>query len=80
MKHNFNQDYVYEGKIYKCVNGVIDIPVEIQNLNPIKPEVKSDKPDWKELAKSAGLEGDNLKKFMKKNADVKQKYLDNLKD
>jgi hypothetical protein len=42
MKHRWKTDYIYQGKTYKSINGVIDIPVEIQALNPYK-EVKEQK-------------------------------------
>lgn len=40
MKHSFNQDYIHEGKIYKSINGIIDIPVRIEKLNPLEDIVK----------------------------------------
>jgi hypothetical protein len=42
MKHNWKMDYIYEGVTYKCINGVVDLPVEIQKLNPIKEESEKD--------------------------------------
>lgn len=38
MKHKWNMDYIHEGTLYKTINGVVDLPVEIQKLNPIKEE------------------------------------------
>lgn len=35
--------------------------------------------NWKEEGRKAGLSGDDLKKFMKKNKDQRQAHLDSLK-
>jgi len=44
-----------------------------------KAKVIEDKPDWKQMAIDAGLEGEELKKFMKKSSENRKKYLDKLK-
>ena len=43
-------------------------------------KVNIEKPTWKELAKECGLEGEELKKFMKKNTEQKKKQLEKLKE
>ena len=48
-----------------------------QALEPVE-EIKN--PSWKELATECGLKGEELKKFMKKNVEQKQKQLEKLKD
>lgn len=45
-----------------------------------KKEEKEQKIDWRKLGIDAGLKGEDLKKFMKKNAKNKQIQLDKLKD
>ncbi|MCP4989058.1 MAG: hypothetical protein GY928_24270 [Colwellia sp.] len=41
---------------------------------------KEDKIDWKDLADKAGIEGEDLKKFMRKSSKNRQIQLDKLKD
>ncbi len=59
------------------VDGIIDIPIRKENMNPIEDESR---PDYKQLAIDAGITGEDLKKFMKKNTENKIKQLDNLKE
>ena len=77
-KHKINKIVIFEGKTYLPANGIVTLPKIDKRYNPIE-EVKEGKPDWKQLAVESGLEGEDLKKFMKKNAEQKQKQIDKLK-
>lgn len=54
MKHKYNKSFIYEGKLYKPVDGVIDIPVRIKKLNPIEEEIDA-KAELVKEAHSLGL-------------------------
>jgi hypothetical protein len=43
MKHNWKMDYIYEGKLYKSINGIVELPVEVKSINPIKEDVEEQK-------------------------------------
>jgi hypothetical protein len=69
MKHNWKMDYIYEGVTYKCINGVVDLPVEIQKLNPIKEVKATPEPDEKaELVKMAVELGIDSKSKLERNS------------
>ncbi len=76
-KHEWNMDHIHEGKIYRTIDGIVELPVRVEKLNPLEEEKKT---DWKALGTDAGLKGDDLKKFMSKNKDARQKQLDKLKE
>ncbi len=65
MKHRWNIPFYYEGKRYMPVNGIIDIPVYKENMNPLedKPEEKKSEKDLliKE-AESLGMAVSKLKR------------------
>jgi len=78
MKYKSKYDIIMNGKIFKSRSGVVEMPFELpKTFIKIDEEKKT---DYKELAINAGLEGDELKKFMKKNAQQKQKQLEKLKE
>lgn len=68
-------------KIYKSKDGIVelehDLPDSFERVESIKQEKKI---DWKDLGLKAGLNGDDLKKYMKKNAEQKRKQLDKIGD
>jgi hypothetical protein len=69
MKHKWNTDYIYKGKLYKSINGVIDIPVEIQSLNPFTEAKTILEPDEKtELIKMAVELGLGAESTLKRNS------------
>ena len=77
MKYKSKYDIIMNGKIFKSRGGVVEMPHELpSSFIKIEEEIKV---DWKELAIEAGLEGEDLKKFMKKNALQKQKQLEKLR-
>ncbi len=71
-----------DGTSYRVIDGVLTVPFEINAPfarlieEPKKEEIKR---DWKAEAIEAGLEGEELKKFMGKNKALRQKQLDKLK-
>ena len=50
------------------------------NAAIFNPKTENEQPTWKELAIECGLEGEELKKFMKKNTEQKKKQLEKLKE
>lgn len=80
IKHNYNKRYILDGKTYEPKkDGFLYLPVEVKSLRPVKEE-KESKPDYKQLAIDAGITGEDLKKFMKKNTENKIKQLDSSKE
>jgi len=76
MKYKSEYDIIMNDGIYRSKNGIVEMDHELpESFERVKEEIKT---DWKKLAIDAGLEGDNLKKFMKMNATNKQKKLDSL--
>ena len=75
IKHKHDINYYIDGKKYKSINGIIELPKRIESLNPVDEDVK----DWKAEAVTLGLEGEDLKKFMGKNKTQRQKQLDKLR-
>ena len=75
FKHKCDKNIILDGKTYKPVMGIVELPVVMEKHNPIEDE---NKPDYKQLAMDAGLKGEELKKFMKMNATNKQLKLDKL--
>ena len=69
MKHNWKMDYIYEGETYKSINGIVDLPVEIQAIYPIKEVKTTPKPDEKEeLIKMAVELGLGAESTLKRNS------------
>ena len=78
MKYKSKYDIIMDDGIYKSRNGIVEMKHE---LPPSFERVEEEKKiDWRDLAINAGLEDEELKKFMKKNASQKQKQLDKLKE
>jgi len=86
-KLKWGKDKYYSSKLVKTESeydatiedGYIDNFNEALNSKPVELKIE-DKPSWKELAIECGLEGDELKKFMKKNSEQKKRQLEKIKD
>ena len=52
MKHKCNQDFILDGKIYKSIKGVVDLPQIVDSLELLEEikESKSEKDELLELA------------------------------
>ena len=78
MKYYSNFDVYMGDKIYSPKNGIVDLPHELpEQFKRVEEETKT---DWKQLADDAGIKGEELKKFMKKNESQRQIQLDKLKE
>ena len=78
MKYYSNFDVYMGDKIYSPKNGIVDLPHELPGqFKRVEEETKT---DWKQLADDAGIKGEELKKFMKKNESQRQIQLDKLKE
>ena len=69
------KNVIFEGGTYRSEGRKVMLPKAVAMYNPVKQEAKT---DWKELGINAGLEGDDLKKFMSKNKEARQKQLDKI--
>ena len=65
-------------KVNPSINGIVTVSKELKGFKPVEDKKESDKVNYRELAEKAGLEGDELKKFMKKNEANKIKQLEQL--
>ncbi|MCP4254843.1 MAG: hypothetical protein GY775_15850 [Candidatus Scalindua sp.] len=70
------KNVIHNGRTYRSVGRVVELPEAVAMYNPTEEEIKR---DWKADAIDAGLEGEELKKFMGKNKALRQKQLDKLK-
>lgn len=78
MKYYSEFDIYMGDKIYSPKNGIVDLPHELpEQFKRVEEETKI---DWKQLADNAGIKGEELKKFMKKNESQRQIQLDKLKE
>ncbi len=77
-KYNASQHTNKNGKVYKPVKGILTVPSEIKTFSHLL--ISCEKTDWKELGINAGLKDKDLKKFMGKNKEARQKQLDKLKE
>lgn len=77
FKYKCNKNVIIDGRTYKPNGNIVVLPVEHDKLELIEEEEKT---DWKQLGIDAGLEGEELKKFMKKSTANRQIQLDKLKE
>ena len=86
VKHELNikdsgKNVIWNGVTYKSDGRIVYLPEAVAIFNPIENEIiEETKTDWKQLADDAGIKGEELKKFMKKNESQRQIQLDKLKE
>ncbi|MCP4321331.1 MAG: hypothetical protein GY787_05680 [Alteromonadales bacterium] len=76
-KYLVDGNIIHDGKTYEVIDGVATTPFEIPSLEHC---LTGEKIDWKAKGIEAGLKDKDLKKFMGKNKEARQKQLDKLKE